>query len=265
MLFVVGALVYAAVIVHLQDIVSQLDVTSDLFKTRVRKVQAFLHREQTAADFTTKVSVYQEKLWAVQRGADGTEIRQFLPAHLYSAAMHSNIAPYLTQLFFVQKCDAAFQSAFLSELQVVHYLKDDVVFRTGEAAQRLYFIAQGDVSLVTMDLQTDTATAVDATVGPMRHRNSVLGSIGQRRSVQQSPFKAQLASQQSMKGPRISLSMFGRRGSVYPQLLRQSRCRWVAAEALHWCWGSPEAAQLVLLVLAVVRLLRRRRDAGPLT
>jgi CRP-like cAMP-binding protein len=196
-LFIVGTLVYATVIVYLQDIVSELDVTSDLFKGRLRKVQGFLQREQVASDFAAKVTAYQDKLWSTQRGAQSTEIRDFLPGTLYAASLHNTVGRYLPQLFFVQKCDAAFQQAFLSQFTVAHFLKNDVVFRTNEAANKLYFIAQGDVSLVSIDLQTDTATAGE--IMPVRgsgttKRNSVLVGGGARRgSLQESPFKSAAA------------------------------------------------------------------------
>ena len=44
--FIVGTLIYAMVVAHLEEIVSQLDVTVDIFKTRLNRVQAFLSREE---------------------------------------------------------------------------------------------------------------------------------------------------------------------------------------------------------------------------
>ena len=191
-LFVIGTLVYATVIVHLQDIVSELDVTSDLYKSRVQTLTGFLQREHVVGEYSEKVRGYMERLWTAQRGAQSEEIQSFLPAALYSAAVSSAISQHLPQLFFVQKCHGAFQKAFLSQLQVSHYLKGDLLFRTGEAAQRLYFICQGEVSLVSIDLRTETVTAVDCQ--PDRRRSSVIGGIAtahaRRSSIQESPFKA---------------------------------------------------------------------------
>lgn len=181
LLFVIGTMVYAMVIVHLQDIVSELDVTSDIFKGRVRNVQAFLLREQVGAEYSAKVSAYMDKLWSAQRGAQSEEIQTFMPPALYCATVNSCLSKHLPQLFFVQKCHAAFQRAFLSKLKAVHYLKDEYVFRTSEAAHKLYFIGQGEVSLVSMDLQTADTAANAADVGPMRKRNSLLQTIAGRR------------------------------------------------------------------------------------
>jgi CRP-like cAMP-binding protein len=213
---VIGTLVYATVIVHLQDIVSELDVTSDLHKGRAHKLQSFLVREQTAMDFIVKGRTYMEKLWSTQRGAQSAEIRAFVPPALYAATLNSCTSRFLPQLFFVQKCHAAFQSAFLSNLKVTHYLKDDVLFRTAEAANRLYFVCQGEVSLVSIDLQTETCTADAAP--PLRHRQSFLGTLGQRRSsLQGSPFKnaADAAPDKSAESrPRFSITSFAARRSI---------------------------------------------------
>lgn len=190
-LFVIGTLVYAMVIVHLQDIVSELDVTSDIFKGRVGKLQAFLSREAVGPEFNLKVRGYMDRLWSAQRGARSDEIQAFMPAPLYCATVNSCVSKHLPQLFFVHKCHAAFQRAFLSRLRVVHYIKDEHVFRTSEAAQKLYFIAQGEVSLVSMDLQTDTNTSLDAPI--MKKRNSLLSTFGTRRISLQGLVKAPAA------------------------------------------------------------------------
>ena len=43
--FVMGTLMYATVIAHMEDIVSQLDVTKKIFTRKVNRIQAFLKRE----------------------------------------------------------------------------------------------------------------------------------------------------------------------------------------------------------------------------
>ncbi|KAJ1444165.1 hypothetical protein B484DRAFT_317141, partial [Ochromonadaceae sp. CCMP2298] len=62
-LFILGTVVYAVVIVNLQDLVSQLDVTADIAKERAAGVGAFLRREAVGAEVLEKGRKYMDVLW----------------------------------------------------------------------------------------------------------------------------------------------------------------------------------------------------------
>ena len=51
LLFVVGTCIFAMVIVYVNDIVCQLDVTSDIFKIRLHRLKAFVKRLELGHDF----------------------------------------------------------------------------------------------------------------------------------------------------------------------------------------------------------------------
>lgn len=57
LVFLVGTSVYAMAVVHLQDIVAQLNVTSGIFKSRCDRITAFLQREGVPEHVFAKVSV----------------------------------------------------------------------------------------------------------------------------------------------------------------------------------------------------------------
>lgn len=56
MVFLVGTSVYAMAVVHLQDIVAQLNVTSGIFKSRCDRITTFLQREGVPEDVFIKVA-----------------------------------------------------------------------------------------------------------------------------------------------------------------------------------------------------------------
>ena len=150
-LFFVGTVIFALVIVHLQDIVAQLDVTSDIFKSRLDLLNAFLLRESLPEALLSRSTAHMEKLWALQRGATGAEIKSFLPPHLYSAAVREALDAHIKKLFFVGAASAEFQMSFLSKLEMHAYLEGDMVFRTGECENTLRLLFRGEVSLVRGD------------------------------------------------------------------------------------------------------------------
>lgn len=144
LLFILGTLIFAMVIVYLQDIVSQLDTTSDIHKSRVTRVNEFLSREHMSSEYLSKVNANYTKLWSQQRGADGTELQQFLPTRYYTASLFAACKQPMNRLFFVNKCNSAFRRSFVSALVVRQYLAGDYLFRTGEAGTKLYLIHTGE-------------------------------------------------------------------------------------------------------------------------
>lgn len=147
-LFFVGTFVFSIVIVHLQDIVAQLDVTADIFKSRSGLLKALLARECVDDSFIARSSAHMARLWALQRGAHSNEIRSYIPPRHYSAALGEALDSALKKLFFVSTCNADFKAAFVSKLVMHSYLRDDFVFHEGEACHSLRIMFQGEVALV---------------------------------------------------------------------------------------------------------------------
>lgn len=108
--FVVGTLVYALVIASLQNIVSQLDVTSDIHKNRIDRLKAWMLREKVTDEFKRKMSAYMDMQWLVQRGATGREIHSFLPAHHYSNIIIGTLKEKFDTMFFLRQTSIQFRT-----------------------------------------------------------------------------------------------------------------------------------------------------------
>ena len=65
LVFLVGTSVYAMAVVHLQDIVAQLNVTSGIFKSRCDRITAFLQREGVPEHVFAKVSLSIHILYSI--------------------------------------------------------------------------------------------------------------------------------------------------------------------------------------------------------
>ncbi len=148
LLFFVGTCVFAMVIVYVNDIVCQLDVTSDIFKIRLHRLKAFVKRLELGHDGWTRVLTYYQRLWTQHKGASGEELRRFLPGHIYGQAVET-VLPLgcLNSLYFVKNCSQNFKQAFASKMLVRLYQRDDTIFSGGEAASTLFILVQGSVTL----------------------------------------------------------------------------------------------------------------------
>ena len=151
--FVIGTIVYALITVNLQDIVSQLDVTNDTFKSREEKAKSFMNREiklsvTISKDFIDRVANSFDMSWIISKGIHGVELRSYLSKRLYSQLILNDIRKYLKNMFFFKDLseDALFDIAFCFIYS--WYFPKDYLFRAGESANNLYIIISGETCLI---------------------------------------------------------------------------------------------------------------------
>ena len=149
LVFLVGTAAYTVIVTNLEDIVSHMDVTSDIFKNRQARLQNFLHREKVPEDYLRKSLLYQDKLWSMQKGAHGHEVKVFLPPNVYSDIVTATVKAKMNMLFFLKDQTSEFISDLSSRMVLQVYLNFDTIFQTGEAANILYVLCSGEVAMVS--------------------------------------------------------------------------------------------------------------------
>lgn len=164
LVYIVGTIIYAIVVVHLHGIVAQLDVTSDIFKSRKNRVKSFMIRESFSEAMVKRVNAHHERQWAVQRGAEGSEIKSFLPQSIYANIVYTTIHENLSRTFLFKNpsVSLSFKNLFVSKLTLEIYNKDDVFFHTGEIPNKLYFLVQGEIAYVPDKYGTCSGKALNS-------------------------------------------------------------------------------------------------------
>lgn len=148
-MLIIGTAIYTLVIALLEDIVSQLDVTSSLHKLRTDKVATYCQLEALPDGIKLKIDAYYESLWQTQLGVNGTKILTFFPTSFRAEMLLDMISPFLRNTFFVKDCTADFVAHILTFLKLELYLPDDSIFYEGERCNSLLFLYKGDVDLLT--------------------------------------------------------------------------------------------------------------------
>ncbi len=139
LVYILGTIIYAIVVVHLHGIVAQLDVTSDIFKSRKDRVKAFMIRETFNEAMVKRVKTQHDRQWAVERGAEGHELRSFLPQSIYANVVYTAIQEILSRTFLFKNpsISHSFKMMFVSKLVLEIYNKDDFFFHTGEIPNKI--------------------------------------------------------------------------------------------------------------------------------
>lgn len=150
-LIVVGSGIFALIMVRLQNIVANLDVSTQIFNLRVECVQTFLLKENVPEQLRNKSNNYHVKLWTCNRGVSGADLKVFLPSKIYNHVMKQFLLSKLNTLYFVNELSNEFQDEFVGLFTIQEYIKGDYIFIEGEISTDLHFVKKGLVELVEVE------------------------------------------------------------------------------------------------------------------
>lgn len=149
LILIVGMSVYTLVIASLEDIVSQLDVTSSLYKTKTDKINAYAQIQCLPEPLKARITSYYEQLWRSHLGIRGDKLLKYIPSFLKSDLMSDMIGPFIQKTFFVKDSTADYVQHIVQSLALEIYLPEDYLFREGERCDVLYFAYNGSIDLLT--------------------------------------------------------------------------------------------------------------------
>ena len=148
-ILVIGTAIYTLVIALLEDIVSQLDVTSSLYKMKMNNIEMYMQIQGLPDNIKNKTTAYYEYLWRKQLGIKGNRLLKYMPRSLRCELMQDMLSNLIQKTFFVKSCSADFVATIVESLTLELYLPDDIIFNEGERCEFLYFIHAGEVGLFT--------------------------------------------------------------------------------------------------------------------
>jgi CRP-like cAMP-binding protein len=198
--FLVGTGIFATVIVYVQDVVAQLDVTASISKSRCASLKRFLLREGVSTEFREQCFSHLERQWCLFRGISGVELSKYFPANLYADAVHLSVKAKLDELFYVSKRSQDFKKAFASKLTARQYAKGDFIFRGGEICNTLFVLISGEIALVADDEIFEVSNLVNLRLAavsnakkgsrrPSKARLSIIGGSSHPPGITETPLQ----------------------------------------------------------------------------
>ncbi|KAL3790747.1 hypothetical protein HJC23_010026 [Cyclotella cryptica] len=149
LILVVGMAVYTFVIASLEDIVSQLDVTSSLYKTKTDSVNTYAQVQCLPEQLKSKISSYYDQLWQSHLGTNGQNLLNYIPLYLKSDLISEMAKPLVDKAFYFKDCSKDFVRHLIQCLFLEIYMPDDYLYHKGERSDTLYILWSGSVDLLT--------------------------------------------------------------------------------------------------------------------
>ena len=156
--------IYTIVIVNLEEIVAQLDVTQSIFKRTTDHVKAYLIVQDIPEELRRKAADYLDRLWVKQRGIGGTRLLQYLPLSLRCQVVNELLENKIGKLFFIKDSNINVKKLFTSLLELEYFMPGEFLFMHGEPAVQLFMLVSGSVELVKDDLSTVYTTLENSCV-----------------------------------------------------------------------------------------------------
>ena len=148
-ILVIGTAIYTMVIALLEDIVSQLDVTSSLHNIKMNKLKLYFQSQSVPDALKTKIITYYDVLWRTQKGVSGKKILTFLGHSIRSDVTLNMLTPLLGKTFYLKDCSTEFVLHLLDKISLEIYLPGDTIYHEGEKCDSLFFVYKGEVDLFT--------------------------------------------------------------------------------------------------------------------
>jgi len=146
--FISGILVISFLISGLNEIVTQMDITTTLFRHKCDIFKIYQDFSRLPNDLRTRCGTYFNSLWLNQKGISTQELRSYLPPTLYSSMVCDIIGRQMKDLFFVSTLkDPNIVLQLASRIRLEVYVAGDRMFREGECADTLFFLFNGSIRL----------------------------------------------------------------------------------------------------------------------
>ena len=148
-MLVIGTCIYTYVIALLEEIVSELDVTSSLHKQKMTDLAKYFQMRGIPDVIRGKIVAYYENLWRTQRGVRGEKLFQYMPRHLRVDVKYEMAFALFKDTFFFKACSSDVLYSIADSLIFELYLPGETLFVTGERCNTMYYLYTGDVNLLT--------------------------------------------------------------------------------------------------------------------
>lgn len=146
-----GASSYAFIIGNLASLFTKINEAEIKYKDKVQAVNQYLSHRNVPDDFNHKIREYYEYLWTRYKGHEEKHFFKDLPIHYRLDILHYLTKDFLAKIPLFKDSSQALQNELLLSLKHQTYPPDCFVIRKGEIGNEIFFIAEGQLKIVSQN------------------------------------------------------------------------------------------------------------------
>ncbi|XP_022238753.1 cyclic nucleotide-gated channel rod photoreceptor subunit alpha-like [Limulus polyphemus] len=155
---VFGLFLFAAVLGHVANIVTNVSAARKEFQARLDIVKTYMRMRRVPDHLQNKVIRWFDYLWMTQKSSDEDHSVGFLPDKLKAEiAIHVHLDT-LKRVEIFQNTEAGFLCELVLRLRPVLFSPGDYICRKGEVGKEMYIVSRGRLEVVTDNGKTVLAT-----------------------------------------------------------------------------------------------------------
>lgn len=148
---ILGAAMYGYVVGNVASLLANIDVAKAHFSEKMDRINAFMKYRELPVALQERIRNYYDYLWDSRLGYDESSVLAELPPSLKTdVSMHINRAIIEKVPLFRGASDAVIRDIVV-ELRPHVFVPGDMIVRSGEVGDRMYFISRGAVEVVSDD------------------------------------------------------------------------------------------------------------------
>ena len=153
-----GVGVYGYVIGNVTTLLNRLDMTKAMYQNKVHRLHNFLHYRRVPNPLQKKIFDYYAYLFDNRMGFDETRIMNDLPPSLQLELSLALKRKLISRVPYFRNASESFLKRLSARLKPVIYMPDDIIFKEGDPASKMYFIGRGTIKISRGD--SDEALAL---------------------------------------------------------------------------------------------------------
>jgi len=201
-----GASLFAYVIATGAALIQMLDLSKVAFWNRVDTVESYLRSRRVEPSVAHEVRTYYEYMWDRHRGVAERGLLADLPPSLRLSVLGALTRDLLERVPVFRFAPPALRDELIISLKPIVFPPGADIARAGEIGDGIYFIAEGEVEVLSPD-----DGAVQATLGAGTYFGDLTLMLGERRT-------ATVRSRGFSETFQLSAAEFARIRAAYPEL-----------------------------------------------
>ncbi|XP_052273567.1 cyclic nucleotide-gated cation channel alpha-3-like [Dreissena polymorpha] len=156
--FLIGVLVFAAVVGNVGDVITNMNATRTEFQSRMDQIKSYLQHHQVDEKLQNRVKRWADYTWNRTQSIDEPSLLQMLPDHLRTEIAINVHLETLKKVKIFEECEEGLLRELVLKLRPQVYSPGDYICRTSEIGKEMYIVNHGKVEILVANNVTGKRT-----------------------------------------------------------------------------------------------------------
>ncbi|MCJ8275911.1 MAG: cyclic nucleotide-binding domain-containing protein [Bdellovibrionales bacterium] len=146
---VIGLGVFGYVLSNVASLLARYNAARENYMENLDRIETFMRSYKTPYHLRTQIRDYYQYLWQTKKGYLDKTLLKDLPLKLQSDLLLNINHSIIEKVPFFRGAEAELLHELMTKLKPAVLVPNEIIFKVGDAADKLYFIQSGQVEILT--------------------------------------------------------------------------------------------------------------------